>query len=1334
MLQEASDDNSDSEMALKAENSNLTITSLSQITDGLTDIALGDIVAQRLDQFFNAIKNGESFPVEKLREHHVKNSKNKNKETFLIAAARYGRFNVCEMVVDSSDIHEKDEDGFTALLNASQNGYSKIVRLLLEKGAFVDETDGYGWTPLFWSVYNNHVDCLLELIPFKPRVNLVEADDNLTPLIIASARGYTECVRVLLENGANPNACDKFGSTPLIWACRKGYHEIVEYLVNYSATIDNIGMYGRTALMLAVKGNYLKTVNILLSREPKVNVVDLDGVPALEMAAREGYVDICKALLDSGAYVNSVDRSGGNTLLAAIRGGNIEIVKILLDRHADVNQKDSDYRTALHLAVDKNYVDMIVLLLSKNPNLEVKTKEGDTPLMRAAKNKNIKIMNILLNGGSKASTTDHYGNNCLHIAAKAKSLQMVQLILSNPSESRLLYSPNNFGETPYSIDQQNSNPILSQMYGALDSEAQVNSLMGYEIYADVLADILSEPKLHLPVTVGFFAKWGTGKSLHLPKIKRSLRNFSRSWLDGVELTWSWTIITFLFLVCSFITLPLATLSAFFKRNDITYGIMSAGGTIFIITVIGYLIMCFGNENSRWSMTVKGSKGFTKFVMELKLILSIVMLNIPYLSSKDLMIAPVTFLFSDDHRLTNVGTERTIAAILLALHKVIENHFGMIPTRILSGVKKKFSKDSDHKFRNHLGFPVIILSLFIWILYFLSNIFLTQCIMKWSGETTDSAIFLGAIVCTTLLIIIGGHPFFLVLKHILYNTRQKNLKKISLASTKVGFEATMEKLKVEALYLCDLIEALNCYSHSQARLVIPIDGMDNQDQIQVIKLLDSIHSIFGAHIKANFIVILAVDPHVIEIGTSGNIRTYGSSKDITGHDYIKEYVTIPFFLQIHSLRELQKNIDKKKEMFTCSDEICSKVESTVSDIDEYRKKSVINSPQSLHLSSLGTFLVDDEYFSTLGPTALRRIVNSLTLTARLLRSYDVKFQWISLGFWISLIEQWPYRMCFLIEKFSTSEDDTLSLYDLWIHIKERLPLKQHLLLLDTTPSEFDIVLKKSSTSVEDRLTIEKANRYIPCTCNLDPHLRKLVSVEKDNINMDDMTINNSEAMLKHTSLTLLKDPTLWNRIDKPLYEMSIDEFVEYVEYLDIPEERLSKIISTLREENINGIVVCTCDINSLKDRLKCTIGDWTLIKLLIETIRRITGEQITRTNSAKAAASKAAATSMEEAKKLINQIPSSAEEERILQKKFLKEHRQKSLEIMDEFGRNEFVLKKLSENPIVAALNLQNRDNSDYDEKASVKSLLGSDDRYDLERDYESQDIYSETNNLIYKKE
>lgn len=45
------------------------------------------------------------------------------------------------------------------------------------------------------------------------------------------------------------------------------------------------------------------------------------------------------------------------------------------------------------------------------------------------------------------------------------------------------------------------------------------NLLGYEVYSSALADILSEPSLNTPITVGLYAKWGSGKSFLLSKLQ-----------------------------------------------------------------------------------------------------------------------------------------------------------------------------------------------------------------------------------------------------------------------------------------------------------------------------------------------------------------------------------------------------------------------------------------------------------------------------------------------------------------------------------------------------------------------------------------------------------------------------------------------------------------------------------------------------------------------------------------------------------------------------------------------------------------------------------------------
>lgn len=44
-------------------------------------------------------------------------------------------------------------------------------------------------------------------------------------------------------------------------------------------------------------------------------------------------------------------------------------------------------------------------------------------------------------------------------------------------------------------------------------------MLGYDLYSSALADILSEPSLSMPITVGLYAKWGSGKSFLLSKLR-----------------------------------------------------------------------------------------------------------------------------------------------------------------------------------------------------------------------------------------------------------------------------------------------------------------------------------------------------------------------------------------------------------------------------------------------------------------------------------------------------------------------------------------------------------------------------------------------------------------------------------------------------------------------------------------------------------------------------------------------------------------------------------------------------------------------------------------------
>ena len=65
---------------------------------------------------------------------------------------------------------------------------------------------------------------------------------SMSPVLVARHRclwhqneGHVEVVRLLLEYGADPSACDKSGVSPSQVASRKGHQQIVQLLSEYAA-------------------------------------------------------------------------------------------------------------------------------------------------------------------------------------------------------------------------------------------------------------------------------------------------------------------------------------------------------------------------------------------------------------------------------------------------------------------------------------------------------------------------------------------------------------------------------------------------------------------------------------------------------------------------------------------------------------------------------------------------------------------------------------------------------------------------------------------------------------------------------------------------------------------------------------------------------------------------------------------------------------------------------------------------------------------------------------------------------------------------------------------
>ncbi|KAI5637934.1 KAP family p-loop domain-containing protein [Phthorimaea operculella] len=152
------------------------------------------------------------------------------------------------------------------------------------------------------------------------------------------------------------------------------------------------------------------------------------------------------------------------------------------------------------------------------------------------------MVQLLIERKARVNVADNRGDTALHIAMRARSKQIVEILLRNPKNSQLLYKPNKLNETPYNIDMSYNKTILGQIFGArkLNTNEDNENMLGYELYSAALADMLSEPSLSVPITVGLYARWGSGKSFLLNKLKEEMKNFARQWSE-TGWTWSWAV-------------------------------------------------------------------------------------------------------------------------------------------------------------------------------------------------------------------------------------------------------------------------------------------------------------------------------------------------------------------------------------------------------------------------------------------------------------------------------------------------------------------------------------------------------------------------------------------------------------------------------------------------------------------------------------------------------------------------------------------------------------------------------------------------------------------------
>ncbi|KAF4337488.1 CAMK kinase [Fusarium beomiforme] len=359
------------------------------------------------------------------------------------------------LVNSGVNINIPDRTGRTPLYLSATIGHLEITRKLLEGGAIIEATDGFGGrTPLQSAVLNGHIDVVELLITYGADIEVIDGLGGFTPLGCAVSMNYKAVTELLLNRKANVEAATDSGCTPLMAAARNGSEDLIILLLEHGADINATDERGHTPIVWAAESGSAEAVQVLIQRGVDFNAGDSSGLSALRAAQRMDHVVVKQLLLEAGADIStSTDNKvvDGSLIEATKHGRTSLLVSLLKLKGADVEERDACGCTPLILAASEGCVNIVEVLLDNGANIEASNLAAYTPLMSAADNGHPSVVSILLERRADVRSHDHEGRTSLALAARKGHTSTVQFLLSRNAP---VHWPNYAGETALMVAAQ----------------------------------------------------------------------------------------------------------------------------------------------------------------------------------------------------------------------------------------------------------------------------------------------------------------------------------------------------------------------------------------------------------------------------------------------------------------------------------------------------------------------------------------------------------------------------------------------------------------------------------------------------------------------------------------------------------------------------------------------------------------------------------------------------------------------------------------------------------------------------------------------------------------
>jgi ankyrin len=364
-------------------------------------------------------------------------------------AATVANVEMLELLLDAgADVESPNPEGQTALMAVARTGNIAAARLLLRHGADVNATENWGGqTALMWAAARQHPEMVEFLIENGAEVDKRAIDRNwerrvtaeprvkemltggFTPLLYAVREDCLDCVKKLLDAGADINKPDPDNVSPLVLALLNMRYDVARYLIEQGADVNQWDYWGRTPLYAAADMNILPASargdlppleevtgldiarlllekgadpdyglklpppprNIVFDRAGDNGVMTTGSTP-LQRAAYGCDIEMMQLLLDHGADLQLASFNGVTPMIALTNPGGsrnrnkseesvMQGLAVLIEAGADINQRGGNFdETPLHTTARLNWQTVVKFLVEQGADLSARDNRGLIPL------------------------------------------------------------------------------------------------------------------------------------------------------------------------------------------------------------------------------------------------------------------------------------------------------------------------------------------------------------------------------------------------------------------------------------------------------------------------------------------------------------------------------------------------------------------------------------------------------------------------------------------------------------------------------------------------------------------------------------------------------------------------------------------------------------------------------------------------------------------------------------------------------------------------------------------------------------------------------------------